>query len=378
MNYEIVRIIWWGILGILLIGFAITDGFDFGVAALLRFVAKNNNERRVVINTIGPVWDGNQVWFILFGAVTFAAFPYIYSAAFSLFYIAFFLLLACFVVRPIAIDYRSKMSLQWAKFWDNMLFLSGTIGSILFGVAVGNCMIGLKFDFDEFNVVQNYTSFFSLLNPFSLLCGVISYVMLVSHGAAYLILKTDSEVKKRAMFILNFTPLLLIILLSIAGFYAYNLDGFLFNENTLTAKQNVSIPHQQKIILIKHGLFANYYKYSFFLIAPIGAYISAILVIILKIIKKEKLLFIFHSLMIACIILLFGFSTFPFLLPSTSNLDASLTIFNSSSTESALKIMLYIIGIFLPIVLCYIAYVYYSFRGKITNDSIEKNPKSLY
>lgn len=376
MNYEIIRIIWWAILGLLLIGFAITDGFDFGVAAILPFISKNNTERRIVINTIGPVWDGNQVWFILFGGAIFAAFPYIYSAAFSLFYIAFFMLLFCFIVRPIAIDFRSKMVGNWPFFWDKMLCLSGTIGSILFGVAAGNCMIGLKFDFDEFNIVQNYTGFCSLLNPFSLICGTISYLLFVSHGAAFLSLKTDKIIKQRSDFILKITPVLLIILLSLAGLYAYNMNGFALKEIHTFA--GTSMPNYQEVITIKHGLFENYKKYPWFLVAPIGFYLFAIGVIMFRILKKDLLVFICHSIMVACVVLLFGFTIFPFLLPSASNLNASLTIFNSSSSELTLRIMFGAVCIFLPFVIGYICYVYYTFRGRITTETINNNSKTLY
>ena len=376
IDYETIRLIWWAILGVLLIGFAITDGFDFGVASVLPFIAKSNIERRIAINAIGPVWDGNQVWFVLFGTATFGVFPFIYSAVFSLFYIAFFLLLFCFIVRPLAIDYRSKMPGKWPFFWDNMLCISGTIASLLFGIAIGNCMIGLKFDFDEFNIVQNYTTFFSLLNPFSLLCGLISYIMLVSHGAAFLSLKTNDIIKKRSDFILKITPTLLIILLSLAGFYAYNLDGFALKS--INNFNGTSAPNHQEVIQIKHGLFENYKIYKWFLIAPIGFYITSFAVIIFRILKKDMLVMIFHSLMVASIVLLFGFSTFPFLLPSVANLNASLTIFNSSGSEFSLKIIFGIFCIFLPCVIGYICYIYYSFRGRITAEMIDKNNKFLY
>ncbi len=375
-DYEIIRLVWWATLGFLLIGFAVTDGFDFGVASLLPFIGKNDLERRIIINSIGPVWDGNQVWFILFGVSIFGAFPFIYSAVFSLFYIPFFLLLFCFIVRPIAIDYRSKMKGKWRFFFDNMLCISGTIGSILFGVTVGNCMIGIKFDFDEFNIIQNYTTFFSLLNPFSLFCGLVSYIMLLSHGAAFLSLKTDGIIKQRTDFILKITPILLIILLSFGGFYAYNLDGFVLKN--INSFISTSAPYHQEVLQIKHGLFENYKAYKWFLIAPICFYISSLLVIIFRILKKDLFVIIFHSLMIASIVLLFGFATFPFLLPSTFNLNSSLTIFNSSSSEFTLKITFSFICICLPCVIAYTSYVYYSFRGRITKEIIDQNSKLLY
>ena len=196
ISYEALRVIWWGLLGVLLIGFALTDGFDMGVGALLPFVGKTDIERRVAINTIGPVWEGNQVWFILGGGAIFAAWPPLYAVSFSGFYLAMFVILAAFIVRPVAFKYRSKRDdPRWRTAWDWALFASGAVPALLFGVAVGNVIQGVPFHFtDDLHTIYEgawYMKFIGLLDPFSILAGVVSLAMLVMHGAAWLTLKAD-------------------------------------------------------------------------------------------------------------------------------------------------------------------------------------------
>ena len=173
MDYEVLRIIWWLLLGVLLAGFAMMDGFDLGVAALLPFLGRSDMERRVIINTIGPVWEGNQGWLVLGAGAIFAAWPILYAVAFSGFYIAMLLvLLTIGIIRPVAFKYRSKLAnKKWRYTWDTLLSFSGLAGSLLFGVAMGNVLLGVPFHFDD--TLRNfYTgSFFDLLNPFAILCG---------------------------------------------------------------------------------------------------------------------------------------------------------------------------------------------------------------
>lgn len=191
IDYETLRVIWWALLGVLLIGFALTDGFDMGVGALLPFVAKTDVERRVVINTVGPVWEGNQVWFILGGGAIFAAWPPLYAVSFSGFYLAMFVVLAAFIVRPVAFKYRSKRdSATWRNSWDWALFAGGAVPALLFGVAVGNVLLGVPFHLNDM-LMPRYDGnflikFLGLLRPFALLAGVVSFSMLLMHGAAWL------------------------------------------------------------------------------------------------------------------------------------------------------------------------------------------------
>src|SRR5208283_4606085 len=190
--YATLRLIWWVLLGVLLIGFAVTDGFDMGVGALLPFVAKKDIERRVTINTVGPVWEGNQVWFILGGGAIFAAWPALYAASFSGFYLAMFLVLAALILRPVGFKYRSKIeSPVWRGFWDWALFIGGVVPALVFGVAFGNLFEGVPFGFDADLRFHSTITLISLLNPFALVVGLVSLSMIVLHGAVWLNLKTE-------------------------------------------------------------------------------------------------------------------------------------------------------------------------------------------
>src|ERR1700761_2143597 len=198
-TYEILRLIWWALLGVLLIGFAVMDGFDLGTAALLPFVARTDTERRIAINTVGPVWEGNQVWFILGGGSIFAAWPALYAASFSGFYLAMFLVLATLILRPVGFKFRGKVDdPRWRAFWDWCLFAGGIVPALVFGVAFGNLFEGVPFSFDETLRLKTDITLLGLLNPFALLVGLVSLGMIVMHGAAWLNYKTRGPVQDRA------------------------------------------------------------------------------------------------------------------------------------------------------------------------------------
>src|SRR5580698_5318639 len=227
-EYEILRFIWWALLGILLIGFAIMDGFDLGTAALLPFVARNDIERRVTINTVGPVWEGNQVWFILGGGAIFAAWPTLYAVAFSGFYLAMFLILCALILRPVAFKFRSKVSHPtWRSIWDWALFVAGFVPSLVFGVAFGNVILGVPFRFDDTMRMTYEGTLLGLLNPFALLCGLVSVAMLAMHGGAYLALKAGAPVAERATVIARRAALVMIVLFLAAGVWvALGIEGY--------------------------------------------------------------------------------------------------------------------------------------------------------
>jgi len=231
VDYEILRLIWWLFLGVLLIGFAIMDGFDLGVATLLPFVARTDTERRVAINTIGPVWEGNQVWLLLGGGAVFAAFPPIYAAAFSGFYIAMFLVLAALILRPVGFEFRNKIAgTPWRTFWDYALFAGGLVPSLVFGVAFGNILQGVPFRIDsDMRVLYEGGGLFELLNPFGLLCGLVSVGMLSTHGAVYLTLKAEGPVKERAAAYVRIGALVTVALFILGLFGLVSLIGRSFS-----------------------------------------------------------------------------------------------------------------------------------------------------
>src|SRR5271166_1026715 len=222
LDFETLKVIWWLLLGILLIGFAIMDGFDLGAAMLLPFIARTDTERRVVINTVGPVWEGNQVWLILGGGAIFAAWPALYAASFSGFYLAMMLVLVGLILRPVGFKFRSKMpGARWRASWDWALFVGGAVPSLVFGVAMGNLLVGVPFSFDAELRASYAFDLFDLLNPFAILCGLVSIAMLLTHGAVYLAVKTDGEVAQRARTISRFAALAWVLLFALAGLWLW-------------------------------------------------------------------------------------------------------------------------------------------------------------
>ncbi len=199
IEYELLKIIWWVLVGVLLIGFALTDGFDMGSMAIMPFVGKTDEERRAAINTIAPHWDGNEVWFITAGGALFAAWPMVYATAFSGMYWALLLVLFALFLRPVGFDYRSKLqNTKWRTSWDWGLAVGGAVPALVFGVAFGNMFLGVPFSLDD-TVRSTYTgSFFALLNPFALVCGLVSLSMLCAHGGAWLMLRTDGDLRRRS------------------------------------------------------------------------------------------------------------------------------------------------------------------------------------
>src|ERR1035437_1571197 len=231
-DYETLKIIWWLLVGVLLVGFAIMDGHDMGVGTLLPFVGKSDVERRVIINTVGPHWDGNQVWFITGGGAIFAAWPLVYVPACSGFYWAMLAVLWALFFRPVGFDYRSKINdARWRSTWDWGLFVGGAVPPLIFGVAFGNLLQGVPFHFDE-NMVSYYTgSFWGLLNPFALLCGVVSTAMITFHGANYLAHRTEGDIQRRAITASTIFGTLLIVCFSLAGIWlAIGIEGYVITS----------------------------------------------------------------------------------------------------------------------------------------------------
>ena len=229
MDYEALRFIWWVLIGVLLIGFVVTDGFDMGVASLLKIIGKSNDERRVMINSIAPHWDGNQVWLVTAGGALFAAWPTVYAASFSGFYIAMMLTLFALFLRPLAFEYRSKIDNElWRSRWDWALTAGSAIPALIFGVAFGNLLQGVPFHFDDLLRLEYTGSFWALLNPFALLAGVLSLLMIVNHGATYLQLKTEGQIKARAEAISSLLALVCAVVFVMAGGWLWvGIDGYI-------------------------------------------------------------------------------------------------------------------------------------------------------
>jgi cytochrome bd ubiquinol oxidase subunit II len=377
-DYVTLKIIWWLLLGVLLIGFAVMDGFDLGAGMLLPFVGRSDTERRVVINTVGPVWEGNQVWFILGGGAIFAAWPALYAASFSGFYLAMMLVLAALILRPVGFKFRSKMpGTRWRNSWDWALFVGGLVPSLVFGVAMGNLLEGVPFSFDS-ELRATYTfGLFDLLNPFAILCGLVSIAMLLTHGAAYLSVKTDGAVAQRAATITRYAALAWIMLFSIAGVWLWR-GHFGFAITSAGTPGGQSDPFA-KIAIVQNGAwFANYGRWPATIFVPTLGLLAPLLVALMARIRQRLIVLVVSALGIVGVIGTMGVSLFPFLLPSSSHPSSSLTVWDASSSQRTLGIMLIAVIVFLPIVLAYTTWVYRVMRGPVTSAYIEANRDTSY
>ena len=374
-DYETLRLIWWALLGILLIGFAVMDGFDLGVGMLLPVVAKSDSERRILLNTVGPVWEGNQVWLILGGGAIFAAWPPLYAAAFSGFYLAMFLVLCALILRPVGFKFRSKIeSPRWRNTWDTALFIAGFVPALIFGVAFGNLFVGAPFRFDDTLRMVYEGTLLGLLNPYALLCGLVSVAMLMMHGATWLAVKTERPIADRAVTAARYAALALVILFTIGGVWMATLLPGHIVTSTLP-HDGPSNPLFKTVVLQTGAWFDNYARYPWMVVAPLLVFGGAALVLWLR---RPMLMFLASGSAVAGVIATAGFGLFPFLLPSSLDPKMGLTVWDASSSRLTLFIMLIVTLIFLPIVLAYTAWVYRVLRGPVTAAYVERNSKSAY
>lgn len=377
-DYETLKLIWWLLVGILMIGFAITDGMDMGVGGLLPFVGKNDSERRVVINTIGAHWDGNQVWLITAGASLFAAWPLVYATAFSGFYFAMILTLFCLFLRPLGFDYRSKIdSPKWRYNWDKALFVGSMVPPLVFGVAFGNLLQGVPFNFDDLMRVTYTGSFFGLFSPFALLCGVVSVTMVLMHGATWLVMRTDEQVADRAAKAAQIFAVLMVVCFSIAGVMIWkSIEGYVVTSTIDT--QGLAQPTTKTVEAVKGAWMNNYAAQPLLWLCPITGIVMALFAGLLARLRRGAMAFTASALSLAGVILTAGVSMFPFVMPSSSHPGHSLTMWDAVSSEGTLKLMLIVVVAFLPIVLGYTLWCYYKMWRTVTISEIEQNNHSAY
>jgi cytochrome d ubiquinol oxidase subunit II len=376
VDFATLRVIWWALVGILLIGFALTDGFDMGVGALLPFVAKSDKERRMVINTIGATWEGNQVWFILGGGAIFAAWPFVYAISFSGFYLAMFVVLTAMILRPVGFKYRSKRAdPRWRAFWDWALFVGGFVPVLCFGVALGNVLQGAPFRLDGDLRAFYEGSFIGLFSPFALLCGLLSVAMLVLHGAAWITVKgEEGPVTERARRIGEIAGLASIVLFAAGGFWVA-FGGLGFRIEGLADAAGPSNPLRGAAAVRAPGAWLdNYSRHGWMITAPVLGFVGAALALAGMRWNKAWLAFGGSSLSTAGIIGTVGLSMFPFILPSSFDPRSSLTVWNASSSHMTLFIMLIVTAVFLPLVLLYTAWVYKVLWGRSTTGALTTNP----
>lgn len=380
IEYEILKIIWWVLVGVLLIGFALTDGFDMGSMAVMPFVGKTDSERRAAINTIAPHWDGNQVWFITAGGALFAAWPMVYAVAFSGMYWALLLVLFALFLRPVGFDYRSKLeNTKWRTSWDWALAVGGAVPALVFGVAFGNLFQGIPFELDNTMRSQYTGSFFALLNPFALLTGIVSLSMLCAHGSSWLMLRTDGSLHERSRKSTLLCGAVFLVTFVLAGLWLYagNIDGYSYAQAIDTGAALNPLA-KEVLTNANHGWFNNYSQYPITILAPIVGILGGLIVIGAAKANKSGLSFLGTSLSIVGAILTAGFALAPFVLPSSLDPASSLTMWDAVSSQRTMMVMTVVACIFVPIILLYTAWGYYKMWGKITSKHIEANSHSLY
>ncbi|WCR10576.1 cytochrome d ubiquinol oxidase subunit II [Paracoccus stylophorae] len=381
ISFDSLRLIWWLLLGTLLIAFALTDGFDLGTGTLLPFVARNDVERRVVINTVGPVWEGNQVWFILGGGAIFAAFPPLYAVSFSGFYLAMFAILAALIVRPVAFKFRSKREdATWRARWDWALFFGGAVPAALFGVAVGNVLLGVPFHLtpDLHSIYDGgpFGKFFGLLRPFALLCGAVSLAMLIVHGAGWIVLKTEGAIADRARRYGSVAAMLVLAGYALAGLWlAFGIEGYALAQAPL--RDAPSNPLASTVI---HGgsWLSAYADRPWIAIAPVMGFVGTAMAWRALRSGGELSPLGWSKMAVFGMISSVGLTIYPFLLPSTTDPHSSLTIWDASSSHQTLFVMLMATVIFLPMILAYTAWVYRVLWGKVTEDDVSDPDSHSY
>ena len=326
--------LWFILLGVLLAGYAILDGFDLGVG-ILQLVAKTDEERRILLNSIGPIWDGNEVWLVTFGGAMFAAFPECYATAFSGFYNAFMLVLLALILRAVSIEFRGKINARWWKtLWDYSFFGSSLLASLLFGTAVGAAMIGVPLN--DRGVFSG--RFLDQIGVYPLAVGVMTVAMFTMHGAIYLYMKTEGELQRR-----------------IQDWMWRGFGFFLVCYILVTIMTLVLVPHATKNF-VNHSWAWLLVVLNILAVANIPRAISQ---------QRPGYAFLSSSATIAALVCLFGLALYPNLITSRPHLENSLTIYNASSSQKTLGIMTIIAVIGMPFVLAYTGIVYWTFRGKV-------------
>jgi cytochrome d ubiquinol oxidase subunit II len=376
-DYLTLKLIWWLLVGVLLIGFAIMDGHDMGVGALLPVLGKDDTDRRVMINSVAPHWDGNQVWFITAGGAIFAAWPFVYATAFSGMYWALLLVLFALFFRPVGFEYRSKLSNPaWRTAWDWGLFAGSAVPALVFGVAFGNLFQGVPFHLDDTMRSFYSGSFWALLNPFALLTGVVSLSLLALQGATFLAHRSEGALQARARTAGNVLVIVLLAAFSGAGVWVSQIDGYVIAS--IPDIGSALNPLMKTVTRQPGAWFANYQKLPILWLVPALAYLGGLLVLAGLRGGKTLLAFVGSSLACLSVILTAGVALFPFILPSSEHPVSSLTAWDATSSYVTLNVMFWVALIFTPIVLAYTSWAYHVMRGKITREFITANDKALY
>jgi cytochrome d ubiquinol oxidase subunit II len=356
-DYEILKLIWWLLIGVLLLGFAVMDGHDMGVGTLLPFIGKGDVERRVIINTVWPL---------------------VYATAFSGFYWAMLAVLWALFFRPVGFDYRSKISNpQWRRTWDWGLFVGGAVPPLIFGVAFGNLLQGVPFHFDN-DLRMFYTgTFWQLLNPFALLAGVVSSTMITFHGANFLMIRTEGAIFERARRASWLFGAISLVAFALAGLWlTKGIPGFVITSHV--DPNALPNPLDKTVVTETGAWLQNYSTYPLSKLIPVIAFAGGLLGILAALARKPLAAFIGSSVAMLGIIGTAGASMFPFVMPSSTDPRSSLTVWDSVSSQLTLSLMFWATMIFMPLIILYTGWAYRVMSGKVTTAYVEANDKSAY
>ncbi len=368
--YMILKLVWWGLLGVLLTGIGVMVGMDMGVGTILRYVGRTDSERRVALNVVGPHWDGNQVWFILGGGAIFAAWPLVYATAFSGFYIVMLVLLWSMIVRPLGFEYRSKLpSKRWRTIWDLTLFISGFVPMLVFGAAIGNVLQGVPFHFD-WRLTSYYTgSFLWLFNPFAILCGLMSVALAIYMGGSCLAGGAGDPVGARARKAAIVCGLAALLIFTVAGFWVSTMDGFRLVAGPDPAAAQT--PLHQQVTRAPGELLAHYARYPVLWVLPALVYAGILLGVLALALGRSFLAWWLGALAWIGVIGTVGAAMFPFIMPSSTNPAHSLTVWNSGSSLVTLSWMVGFTLIFMPLIVWYTSWAFWVMRGKVDVKHVE-------
>lgn len=345
MSLETLQTIWFLLIAVLWVGYFILEGFDFGVGILLRYVSKNEADRRAVLTTLGPVWDGNEVWVLVAGGATFAAFPEWYATLFSGFYLPLFLILTSLIVRGVSFEYRSKYGkAQWRQRWDIAIGISSFIPALLWGVAFANIVRGVPIEKSADGYLEYTGGFFNLLNPYALLGGLVTLSVFVTHGAIFLSLKTDGEIRERSR----------AIALKVGLVAAGAAVAFL-------AWTNLSLPEFNGLVFALSLIVAVLWLAGLFSILKV----------------REGWGFIFSAATIATFVATLFYALYPRVMPSSISSSFDLTISNASATETTLGVMSWVAVVMTPLVLLYQGWTYWVFRKRVSAHQIQNPEKGI-
>ncbi len=372
--YVVLKVIWALLLGVLLTGLAVMVGMDMGVGTLLRFVGRNDAERRTALNIIGPHWDGNQVWFILGGGAIFAAFPTLYATSFSIFYIVMILLLFSMIMRPVAFEYRSKIDAShWRETWDWAFLISGAVPMIVYGAAIGNVLQGVGFHFEwDGQYYQDESFIWYLLNPFAILCGVLSLALSIYEGGAMLMLRGEGAIAERARRFAIWGGFLAAALFVIGGVWVQFIQGFAYTGTVDPAM--AATPLNGPAVAMRDGAWMdNFHRVPVLWLVPLLGLAGMVLGPLALKARKPVLGWWLGALAWIGTIGTVGAAMFPFLMPSSTAPSESLTVWNASGSAYNLGWMLAFALIFTPAIIAYTSWAFHVMGGKVRTEKVARD-----